>query len=255
VMSRIGIKCSTAKNGREALRMIETNKKFDIYFIDWLLVAIDGIELTKHIKTLQSGKKSIVTMISSDWPSVKDKVFESGVDKYMMKPLFVSSIIESINECFEIENARMEKNFLDSTRGQFRGKRLLLAEDVEINREIVVSLLSETGVIIDEAENGLEALEMIKAEPERYDLVFMDMQMPKMDGLESTRQIRALPTEHVKTLPIIAMTANVFRDDIDRCLAAGMNAHIGKPLDMDEVFSVLRRHLRLGQYQAECVNF
>ena len=125
------------------------------------------------------------------------------------------------------------------TKDKFIGKHLLLAEDIEINREILISLLEDTGLLIDCAENGLEALEKLNAAPTKYDIIFMDVQMPKMDGHEATRRIRALGID----LPIIAITANVFKNDIEDCLAAGMNDHIGKPIDIDRVFEVLHEYL------------
>ena len=132
-----------------------------------------------------------------------------------------------------------EKN----SSGKFAGKRLLIAEDIEINREIILTLLDGMGLIIDEAENGRKALEMVAANPDAYDLIFMDMQMPEMDGFEATRLIRRLPAKRKRKLPIIAMTANVYQDDIQNCLDAGMDDHIGKPLDMDVLFEKLRRYL------------
>jgi len=124
------------------------------------------------------------------------------------------------------------------------GKKLLLVEDIEINREIVIALLEDTGIDIDCAENGQEALDIITTNPDKYDIVFMDVQMPKMDGHEATRRIRALPAiKRKERLPIIAMTANVFTSDIEQCLASGMNEHLSKPLDMDKVMEVLRRYL------------
>jgi signal transduction histidine kinase/ActR/RegA family two-component response regulator len=127
--------------------------------------------------------------------------------------------------------------------GEFEGKRVLLAEDIEINREIIISLLEGSGLGIDCAKNGLEALEMVKAEPDKYDIVFMDVQMPQMDGLEATRQIRALPSLASRHLPIIAMTANVFKEDIEQCITAGMDDHIGKPVNVHEVYEKLRKHI------------
>jgi len=126
---------------------------------------------------------------------------------------------------------------------KFTGKRLLLVEDMEINREILIAQLDGTGLLIDTAENGREAVEMVTANPSLYDLVFMDMRMPEMDGIEATWRIRSLPFG--KELPIIAMTANVFTDDVESCFAAGMNDHIGKPLDMRVVFEKLRKYLPL----------
>ncbi len=126
---------------------------------------------------------------------------------------------------------------------RFEGCRILLAEDVEINREVVIALLEPTGVSIDCAENGAEAVRLFTASPDRYDLIFMDLQMPEMDGYEATRRIRASGTEKGARIPIVAMTANVFREDIEKCLAAGMNDHVGKPLDMGEVMERLRKYL------------
>ena len=128
-------------------------------------------------------------------------------------------------------------------QGEFAGKRLLLAEDVEINREILTALLEDTGIAIECAENGLEALEMVKASDGKYDIVFMDVQMPKMDGYEATRAIRALPAMQSSKLPIIAMTANVFKSDIEDSIAAGMDEHLRKPIDLDRVLKVLRKYL------------
>ncbi len=125
----------------------------------------------------------------------------------------------------------------------FTGKRILLAEDVEINREIIISLLEETHVVIDSAENGLKACEMFERNPEMYDLIFMDIHMPEMDGYEATRRIRAMDNDKARTIPIIAMTANVFREDIEKMLAAGMNDHIGKPVEIKEVLQKMRKYL------------
>ena len=127
--------------------------------------------------------------------------------------------------------------------GLFDGKRLLVVEDFKINREILILLLKETGILIDCAENGKEAVEIVTADHEKYDMVFMDLQMPIMDGLEATRRIRALPARTREKLPIVAMTANVFKSDVEECAAAGMDDHIGKPIDIDKVMDVLRRYL------------
>jgi signal transduction histidine kinase len=137
----------------------------------------------------------------------------------------------------------------DSPGGQvqsadcFKDCRILLAEDVEINREIVIALLEPTLLKIDCAENGAEALRLFSEAPDKYDMIFMDIQMPVMDGFEATRRIRALPVGGAESVPIIAMTANVFKEDIVACLESGMNAHVGKPLNFDEVVVLLRKYL------------
>jgi len=129
---------------------------------------------------------------------------------------------------------------------KFKGQSILLVEDLEINREIVLALLEPTELTIDCAENGEEAVKMFTQAPDKYGMIFMDVQMPLMDGYKTTRVIRALDIPRAKTIPIVAMTANVFRDDIEKCLDAGMNSHVGKPLNIDEVMKKLRAYLTAG---------
>jgi CheY-like chemotaxis protein len=141
-------------------------------------------------------------------------------------------------------NTFSDQELYSTDNDNFKDYHLLLAEDVEINREIVLALLEPTKLQIDCAENGAIALRMFTEAPDRYDLIFMDVQMPEMDGYEATSRIRALGTPHAREIPIIAMTANVFREDIENCLKAGMNDHIGKPLDIKDAISKLRKYLK-----------
>jgi len=164
------------------------------------------------------------------------------------KPIFASDINDCINNCLGLDSNT--KNDLKETKPAleniFRDHRIMLVEDVEINREIVTELLETSALKIDCAENGIEALKLYEENPDVYDLILMDVQMPLMDGLEATRRIRAIETSahHGKNrIPIIAMTANVFREDIENCRAAGMDDHLGKPLDMDIVFEKLQKYL------------
>jgi CheY-like chemotaxis protein len=200
------------------------------------------LELTKRIKARPDSKSSVVVMISAyNWDDIKELAPKAGVDTYLVKPLLSSAILDCINHCLGIKYE--DKDAAQAKSGRFAGKRILLAEDVEINREIVLALLENSGLEIDCAENGEEALAMVAAFPEKYDLIFMDVQMPHMDGLEATKRIRELPAPYCAEMPIIAMTANVFKDDVKKCLEAGMNGHIGKPLDMDEVHKTLLQYL------------
>jgi len=125
----------------------------------------------------------------------------------------------------------------------FSSNTILAAEDIDINREILSALLESTGVSIDFAENGKKAVSMFRENPDKYNLILMDIQMPEMDGYTATREIRALDLTNAKNIPIIAMTANVFREDIEKCLSAGMNSHIGKPIFPDDLFAALKKHL------------
>ncbi len=244
LFEQLGITCNTARGASEALRMIEKNGAYGIYFIE--MNDVKGIELARQIKQAGNGKKSVITLISDNWQTIREEAAKAGVNRYLMKPLFTSTIIECVNAYLDIENTLQKES--ETSNDRFTRKKLLLAEDIDINREIVITLLSGTGISIDEAKNGQEALKKIKANPEKYDVIFMDMQMPVMDGLEATRRIRAFEetlkkkNPKRKEIPVIAMTANVFKEDIDNCIAAGMNGHLGKPLDIDEVLAVLRKY-------------
>jgi len=148
---------------------------------------------------------------------------------------------DNINE--NLESASAQTDDATHTDGEFSGLRMLIVEDVEINREILLSLLEDTGFIIDYAVNGEEAVSIVKSAAHKYDIVLMDIQMPVMDGLEATRQIRTLPSCKLDELPIIAMTANVFKDDIKQCFEAGMNDHLSKPVDVEKLLKVLSGYL------------
>jgi CheY-like chemotaxis protein len=184
----------------------------------------------------------VIMITAMDWEEIKHEAASAGVDKHLSKPLLSSTIIDCINECVGAVCNQNEDT--GGAHGEFADKKMLLVDDVEINREILMALLEETGLVIDCAENGQEALEMVDAAPDRYDIVFMDLQMPKMDGFEATRRIRALSAFQETKLPIVAMTANVFISDIEECIAAGMNDHLGKPIDIDKTFEILRRYLK-----------
>ncbi|MFP3040850.1 response regulator [Treponema primitia] len=250
VAQQLGLRCDTAAGGIEALAMVEQKGSYDIYFVDWKMPGMDGVEFSRRVKERSSGTsgvsqpESVVIMISAaEWSTVMDEARRAGVDKFLSKPLFPSAIADCINECLGAENVLAE-NQQPGQIDRFEGSHLLLAEDIDINREIVLALLEPTAIVIDTAENGREAVERFSQNPDKYDMIFMDIQMPEMDGYEATRRIRALDNKRAKEIPIIAMTANVFREDIERCLEAGMNGHVGKPLAMDEVLTKLRTYLR-----------
>jgi PAS domain S-box-containing protein len=244
--AHLGVKCDVVADGFKALRMIEENGDYDVCFTDWRMPGMDGIDLTKKIKTDSGSKKSVVVMISGyDWDDVKETATKAGVDKYITKPLLSSNIMDCLNDCLGVKN--LDYDGSNDMAGEFKGRCILLAEDIEINREILLSLLEDTGLKIDCAENGIEAFDMVKAAPDKYDLVFMDIHMPKMDCLGATRRIRALPSRRCAEVPIIAMTADVIKDDIEKCIETGMNGHIGKPLDMNDVYEKLRKYLNVGR--------
>jgi len=233
--------CDTAVSGEEALGLVVRNGDYHIYFVDWRMPIMDGIQLASELKKRASAKSVVIMITAAEWTSIEEQAKRAGVDKFLSKPLFPSSIMDTIKECISVDRQEME-NAHNDINGIFKGRKILLAEDVDINREIVQALLEPTNVTIDCAENGLEAVQMFQKTPD-YDMVLMDVQMPVMDGYEATKQIRALNIPEAKTVQIIAMTANVFRDDIDRCHDVGMNNHIGKPLDFEEVVGKLLAYM------------
>jgi len=206
---------------------------------------INGLELSKELKARkqENGNPFVIMISYGDNSQITEEAIQAGVDKFLLKPLFPSNIVDTICTYMGVENIRSDEGDED-INGIFRGHHILLAEDVDINREIVQILLEPTEVVIDCAVNGVEAVELFSRSPEKYEMIFMDVQMPEMDGYEATRIIRSMDSIYGKTVPVIAMTANVFREDIERCLACGMNDHVGKPLDFHAVLDQLSLYLK-----------
>jgi CheY-like chemotaxis protein len=242
IAQRFNIYCDIAISGEEALRLVERNGGYHIYFVDWKMPGMDGIQLAGELKSRESSKSVVIMISSAEWTSVVNEAKKAGVDKFLSKPLFPSAIADVINECLGVDQKRVREAQTDID-GLFAGRHILLAEDVEINREIVMALLEPTKLEVDCVENGAEAVRKFNEAPEKYDLILMDIQMPEMDGYEATRRIRALEHPNAQNIRIIAMTANVFREDIEKCLEAGMDNHLGKPLDFEEVVAKLRLYL------------
>ncbi|MDR2056393.1 MAG: response regulator [Desulfovibrio sp.] len=242
--AQLQISCDVAANGEEALRMSAQAGAYDIYFMDWKMPGMDGIETAARLREANAGKSVVIMISSADLNQVETDAQKSGVGHFLSKPIFRSDIVDCLNQCLGRPRPDNKKDRQDGEpEERFAGYRILLAEDVEINREIALALLEPTGLAVDCAENGRQALEMLQAAPERYNAILMDVQMPEMDGYEATRKIRALDDARARSVPIIAMTANVFREDVEKCLAAGMDDHTGKPLDFEDVKKKLRKYL------------
>ncbi|MDR1686277.1 MAG: response regulator [Desulfovibrio sp.] len=235
----LGIDCVAADGGDYALALVEKNGPYNIYFVDRRMPGMDGLTLARRLKESGGDRCSVIMISAAEWDDVKEAVSRAGIDKFLSKPLFPSAVAEVINECMGLAGTLEPETPHEDIENIFAGCRVLLTEDVEINREIVMTLLEPTGMQIDCAENGIQAVELFSANPDKYDAILMDMQMPEMDGLEATRRIRAMDEPKAKTVPIIAMTANVLKEDIEKCRLAGMNAHVGKPLNLDEVLKEL----------------
>jgi len=246
VASNLGISCVVASSGEEAAEFLSLDDNFNIFFLDWKLPGMNGSDLARQIREKTDNKSIVIIFSSIDWSIIEDDAKASGVNQFLPKPLFQSAIVDIINECFGSGQAaeRGREYGEEKEHEDFTGHSILLAEDMEINREIVLSLLEPTNLIVECAENGVQALEMFESAPDQYEMIFMDIQMPEMDGYEATRRIRASKAARAKEIPIVAMTANVFREDIERCIKAGMDAHVGKPLDFDEVLLILKKYLK-----------
>jgi len=244
VMTALGIPCVIAQGGAEALKAVEeADKPFDMIFVDWMMPFMDGVELTRELKKRENGNYIIIMISAAEWTEVEHEAIDAGVDGFLPKPLFPSMIMDCINKYMSASFLKQASESHSAARKRFPGKTLLLVEDIEINREIVMTILGDTELRIECAANGLEAVEMFAADRSRYDVIFMDVHMPVMDGLESTRRIRAIGSPEAERVPIVAMTANVFKEDIEKCLEAGMNDHIGKPVDFEEMFEKLTKYL------------
>ena len=241
VARRYDFHCDTAANALEALDKLKVSSDYDVLFIDWMMQGIDGIELARRIREEGERDVAIVMISSTEWSDIEKEARAVGVDKFVRKPLFASVIIDMIGECLRTDAS--SKKIVEQEAPDYSHCHILLAEDNEINQEIVRALLEPTGVAITSADNGAIALRVFSEDPEKYGMIFMDMQMPEMDGSTATIQIRALDHPYAKRVPIVAMTANVFREDIERCLAAGMNDHTGKPLDYDDVLRKMKKYL------------
>ncbi|MDO5484221.1 MAG: response regulator, partial [Desulfovibrionaceae bacterium] len=227
------------QRGQDALEESAQDGPYDIYFVDWQMPEMDGIELSKRLLEKYAGSSIIIMTSAAQWSDIAAEAHSLGVFRFLPKPLSQATVANLIEECFARE---------EGTQGQmnvsYAGRIMLLAEDNEINREIVISLLEDTGIAIECAENGKQAVEMFSAAPENYDIILMDIHMPEMDGLEAARRIRALNDRKARTVPIIALTANVFKEDTERSLAAGMNDHLGKPIDLDALVQKMNLYLR-----------
>jgi CheY-like chemotaxis protein len=244
ISRRLGFRCAFANGAAEALTMLEDDGSYNVFFVDWKMPDMDGIELSRRLKERSPGNSVIIMISAADWGAVENEARAAGVDKFISKPLFPSPIADVLNECVGAAELIKQAGDEGPAIPSYEGRTILLAEDNEINREIVLALLEPANLTIDCAENGAEAVAMFEKNHDLYDLIFMDVQMPEVDGYEATRRIRASGAPEAGGIPIIAMTANVFREDIEKCLAAGMNGHVGKPLDLSDVLEKLALYVR-----------
>jgi len=240
IIESFGIRTALASNAEEALAVLDaandTGRTYDIVFLDFDMLSESGIDFSSRLYSSVDKNTVIIITTYLEWQRIEKIANESNITRYITKPLFPSSVLDAINDV--IGGSRKSLDIKSDTIKEvpdLSDISIILAEDVPINQEIFQALLGETHIAIDVADNGAIAVEMFKEDPDKYDLIIMDVQMPEMDGFLATKTIRALDIPKAKTIPIIAMTANAFKEDIERCLDSGMNDHLAKPIDEDAV--------------------
>ena len=240
---RLKVSCDTASGADEAMGMLEQCDEYNLFFIEYKLPDMGGVALSEKIRR-QKGETPYIVLLSNMSPDdIQEQAAAVGVNRVLIKPLFSSSIMDVIHESLGCPQHPVEESLAEDDLSGLTGYRLMVVEDIAINREILLSLLEPAHMDITCAENGHMALALFRNNPDAYDLILMDLQMPEMDGYEATRQIRALKHPRAGEIPIIAMTANVFREDIEKCLETGMNDHLGKPIEHGEFVKKLRKYL------------
>ena len=248
MLVKVGMRSEWTLSGKEAVlrarQSVEMGDAFHAYIIDWRLPDMNGIEVTRQIRSL-GDDTPIIILTAYDWSDIEVEARAAGVTAFCAKPMFMSDIRETLMAAIGQKQAEAEDNILPAADSDFRGRRILLVEDNELNSEIAVALLSEYGFRVDTAEDGAEAVEKVKNSTQGdYDLVLMDVQMPVMNGYEATEQIRSLDDPSLAGITILAMTANAFDEDRKKALACGMNGFLSKPIVIEELINTLQNNLK-----------
>ena len=241
VMDSAGIRADTALSGTSALDMLEIqhakHEPYNLVLLDWKMPEMDGMEVARKIRERYSSETTVIILTAYNWDEIMDEALHIGVDSFLAKPLVASGVIEEFRRIARRNNMGA---LIRKRRADLKGKHILLAEDILINAEIVKELLHAKGAEIEHAENGKIAVEMFaRSEPGRYDAILMDVRMPEMDGLEAVTVIRAMDRPDARVIPVIAMTANAFDEDVQNSLQSGMNAHLSKPVDPEHLYQTL----------------
>ncbi len=241
ILGQIGISCETAESGWEGIDKVRLRhgrqEEYDLILVDWKMPELDGVETTRQIRQIVGNDTPIIILTSFNWDDVADEARAAGVDTFVAKPLFAGSVMDEFREAFRRKNEALAKKTAD-----LKGRRILLAEDVQVNAEIMMMVLGMREMEVDHAENGQEAVNLFAShDAGYYSAILMDMRMPIMDGLEATKVIRAMEREDAKSIPIIALTANAFDEDVQRSLQAGLDAHLSKPVEPEILFGTLEK--------------
>ncbi len=247
MLVKVGMRAEWTLSGKEAVlrarQSIEMSDAYHAYIIDWRLPDMNGIEVTRQIRSLHDDTP-IIILTAYDWSDIEVEAKAAGVTAFCAKPMFMFDLRETLMSALGQKPADAVQGLLPEKNADFKGKHILLVEDNELNREIAQEILREYGFLVDSAENGAVAVEKVStAAPGSYDLVLMDVQMPIMDGYTATRKIRALDDPARAKLPILAMTANAFDEDRRNALESGMNGFLSKPIVIDDLVQELHKIL------------
>ena len=239
----LGANAEVAGSSSEGLSLLEHSIKdknpFNIIILDWQMPGMNGIELTRKIREKAGNDIPILLVSAYDWSNIEEEAKNAGINGFISKPLFRSSLYKKITEVLNIQT---EQDAQEESNTDIAGMNILIAEDIDINYEIVSTFLEMYGITSVRAANGEEAVTLMESAVEKqYDMIFMDIQMPVMNGLDATRAIRKLPNPVARSIPIIAMTADAFSENVAECMKAGMNGHIAKPIDVKLVIKEIRR--------------
>ncbi len=248
MLKSIGMRSEWTASGREAIYRAKSARMegdpYHTYIIDWQMPETSGIETARKIRNAVGADTPIIILTAYDWTDIEEEAKEAGVTAFCAKPLFMSDLKAALLAANRIGDTSPQEKKAVWTEADFGGRRILLVEDNELNREIAEVILEEAGFVVESAPDGTDAVDMMeRAAEDYYDAVLMDVQMPVMNGYEATKAIRAMSRRDAKKIPIIAMTANAMEEDKQRALKSGMNAHIAKPIDMDLLMKVLRQFL------------
>ena len=244
IMGQVGVSCEMALSGAEGLQMAKVRharrEPYNLILVDWRMPDMDGVETTRRIRDAVGDETPVIILTSYNWDEIEDEAKQAGVDTFVAKPLFAGTVLDEFREAFKKKNAELVRETVD-----LKGRRVLLAEDVAVNAEIMIMVLSMREIQVDHAENGRVAIEMFEEHEEGYyDAILMDMRMPEMDGLEATRKIREMNRLDAKKIPIIALTANAFDEDVQHSMQAGLNAHLSKPVEPETLFKTLEELIK-----------
>lgn len=251
LLGKMGVAVEWVLNGFEAIEKVRLarendGKGYDVCFIDWCMPEIDGLETARRIRNYVGADALIIIISAYDWSDIEEQAKAAGVDAFIAKPFFASTLYNTLLAVSHKDSITVEDSKNKKSNYDFKGKKILLAEDNELNMEIAVELLKFVNAQVVSAENGKIALEIFEeSQAGEFDLILMDIQMPQMNGYEAARKIRASQHPDGKAIPIIAMTADAFRDDIHAALAAGMNEHLAKPIDVEVLYAAIARFVKV----------